>query len=287
MSRLEIKSKFDEIVDFSGVERFIDTPVKRYSSGMYVRLAFAVAAHLESEILLIDEVLSVGDAEFQKKCLGKMEEVSRGEGRTVLFVSHNLSAIKSMCKTVVYLDQGKKVYKGITEKAIRQYIGSSKKLLTSQALDKLVDTIKLSGIELITTKNIVTKEFSMGQDVLVKVYFANRYLFDNLIMSLRISTVDGLSLISVRSDDFDISPLKHIGQSDFSVSIILSNLNLLPGYYFVSIGLNDGYEKMDYRENITYFEIVSEVNLTKRSWNRELKYSGLVNCNSIWKVVNE
>jgi lipopolysaccharide transport system ATP-binding protein len=107
MSREEVKKKFDAIVDFSGVERFLDTPVKRYSSGMYLRLAFAVAAHLEPEILIVDEVLAVGDAEFQKKCLGKMDEVSRKEGRTVLFVSHNLTAIKSLCTRAIHLNEGR------------------------------------------------------------------------------------------------------------------------------------------------------------------------------------
>jgi lipopolysaccharide transport system ATP-binding protein len=105
MSRAEIKRKFDEIVDFSGVEKFLDTPVKRYSSGMYVRLAFSVAAHLEPEILVVDEVLAVGDAEFQKKCLGKMQDVSNSEGRTVLFVSHNLMALSSLCNKGIYLKQ--------------------------------------------------------------------------------------------------------------------------------------------------------------------------------------
>ena len=106
MRRQEIKRKFDEIVDFAGVERYIDTPVKRYSSGMYVRLAFAVAAHLESEILIVDEVLAVGDAEFQKKCLGKMGDVSKGEGRTVLFVSHNMKAVKELCNSGILLENG-------------------------------------------------------------------------------------------------------------------------------------------------------------------------------------
>lgn len=106
MSRVEIKRKFDEIVDFSGVEKFLDTPVKRYSSGMYVRLAFAVAAHLEPEILVVDEVLAVGDAEFQKKCLGKMNEVSKNEGRTVLFVSHNMGAVQTLCKKAIFLQNG-------------------------------------------------------------------------------------------------------------------------------------------------------------------------------------
>ena len=106
MSRSEIRRNFDAIVDFAGVEKFLDTPVKRYSSGMYVRLAFAVAAHLDTEILMIDEVLAVGDAEFQKKCMGKMDEVSHKEGRTILFVSHNMGAISQLCNRVVCLDKG-------------------------------------------------------------------------------------------------------------------------------------------------------------------------------------
>lgn len=122
MTKKEIKRKFDEIVDFSGVERYVDTPVKRYSSGMYVRLAFAVAAHLESEILIVDEVLAVGDAEFQKKCLGKMGEVSKGEGRTVLFVSHNMGAIQTLCSTALLLTQGQLVSYASTERVVKQYL---------------------------------------------------------------------------------------------------------------------------------------------------------------------
>jgi len=120
MGRNEIKRKFDEIVDFSGVEKFLDTPVKRYSSGMYVRLAFAVAAHLEPEILVVDEVLAVGDTQFQKKCLGKMEDVGK-DGRTVLFVSHNMAAITSLCQRVVLLDAGRKEYDGSVSEGIVQY----------------------------------------------------------------------------------------------------------------------------------------------------------------------
>ncbi len=122
MRKAEIKHKFDEIVNFSGVERYIDTPVKRYSSGMYVRLAFAVAAHLESEILIVDEVLAVGDAEFQKKCLGKMGEVSKGEGRTVLFVSHNMAAVKALCQKGLVLDHGQSKYLGSSTSAVSYYL---------------------------------------------------------------------------------------------------------------------------------------------------------------------
>jgi lipopolysaccharide transport system ATP-binding protein len=124
MSQQEVSRKFDEIVDFAGVEKFIDTPVKRYSSGMYVRLAFAVAAHLEPEILVVDEVLAVGDAEFQKKCLGKMGEVAHG-GRTVLFVSHNMVAIQTLCHNAVWIDRGEIHLSGKSEKVVRDYLASS------------------------------------------------------------------------------------------------------------------------------------------------------------------
>ena len=125
MTRAEIKSKLDEIVDFAGVERYLDTPVKRYSSGMTVRLGFAVAAFLEPEILVVDEVLAVGDAEFQKKAIGKMKDVSRGEGRTVLFVSHNMAAVRSLCQRGVVLDQGLTILDADIDKAVDFYIGKS------------------------------------------------------------------------------------------------------------------------------------------------------------------
>ncbi|WP_294211746.1 polysaccharide ABC transporter ATP-binding protein [uncultured Chryseobacterium sp.] len=125
MTRKEITRKFDEIVDFSGVERYIDTPVKRYSSGMYVRLAFAVAAHLESEILIVDEVLAVGDAEFQKKCLGKMGDVTKGEGRTVLFVSHNMTAVETLCNKAISMHQGFITDIGKPEILIKNYLAES------------------------------------------------------------------------------------------------------------------------------------------------------------------
>jgi lipopolysaccharide transport system ATP-binding protein len=126
MRKAEIKQKFDEIIAFAGVERYIDTPVKRYSSGMYVRLAFAVAAHLEAEILIVDEVLAVGDAEFQKKCLGKMGDVSKGEGRTVLFVSHQLNSISTLCNRAILLNKGEIQRDGVTAKVISEYLRNEK-----------------------------------------------------------------------------------------------------------------------------------------------------------------
>ncbi|MGB8698274.1 MAG: ABC transporter ATP-binding protein, partial [Thermosynechococcaceae cyanobacterium] len=128
MKKNEIKNKFEEIVEFAEVEKFLDIPVKRYSSGMYVRLAFAVAAHLEPEILLVDEVLAVGDANFQKKCLGRMREVSLKNGRTVLFVSHNMTALQSLCDQTILLESGKILRKGDTKEIITQYLKKSSNL---------------------------------------------------------------------------------------------------------------------------------------------------------------
>ena len=125
MRKHEISKKFDEIIAFSGIEQFIDTPVKRYSSGMYVRLAFAVASHLDTEILLIDEVLAVGDAEFQKKCLGKMDEVSKNEGRTVMFVSHNMAAVQNLCPKSIWLEKGRVVQIGATSEVVHAYMSQS------------------------------------------------------------------------------------------------------------------------------------------------------------------
>ena len=137
MKRREIKSKFDEIVAFSGVEKFIDTPVKHYSSGMKVRLAFAVAAHLEPEILIIDEVLAVGDAEFQKKCLGKMDEVSKNEGRTVLFVSHNMGAIDALCSRGITLNDGNVLFIGNVSESISKYYNKVKNTDERRNLEKI------------------------------------------------------------------------------------------------------------------------------------------------------
>lgn len=150
MTKKEIASKLDEIIEFSGCERYIDTPVKRYSSGMTVRLAFAVAAFLEPEILVIDEVLAVGDAEFQKKAIGKMQDISRGEGRTVLFVSHNMAAVKSLCTRGVILEHGKVVFEGEIENAVSYYLGGDAESMNLRTFGKEYDfpIFKLNEISL-------------------------------------------------------------------------------------------------------------------------------------------
>jgi lipopolysaccharide transport system ATP-binding protein len=166
MSKSEIRSKFDEIVDFSGVERYIDTPVKRYSSGMYVRLAFAVAAHLEPEILIIDEVLAVGDAEFQKKCLGKMKDVS-GQGRTVLFVSHNMAAVKALCTNCLLLENGMVKMVGETEYVINRYMANRQSTHLSPA--QLIpdnEYIEVKDVNLMSQN-----EFAISEDIILELEF--------------------------------------------------------------------------------------------------------------------
>lgn len=170
MSRAEIKKKFDEIVAFAGVERFLDTPVKRYSSGMYVRLAFAVGAHLDPDILIIDEVLAVGDTEFQKKCLGKMETVSR-EGRTILFVSHNLGAVQSLCNKGVLLDHGTLKYAGTAKDTINQYLQLTGPVQTGTfERDRFSDKLHaIQKVELLNAQMQPAFSFDFGEKMYVRI----------------------------------------------------------------------------------------------------------------------
>jgi len=234
MTKSEIKSKFDEIVDFSGVERYIDTPVKRYSSGMYVRLAFAVAAHLEPEILILDEVLAVGDADFQKKCLGKMKDVSLNEGRTVLFVSHNLSAVSQLCKNAVLLSNGKITDINETSQVINKYY--------KQHLDiKHITEVKFDGL---------LKEYIQFVELLINGVnpFANELILHpthNIIFDLKLFAEkgtppfrltlaifkDNIRLFSI--SDFD---LYENTTGEFSCMFSIEKNVLRAGTYQVGIG---------------------------------------------------
>jgi lipopolysaccharide transport system ATP-binding protein len=169
MSRAEIRRKFDEIVAFAGVEKFLDTPVKRYSSGMYVRLAFAVAAHLEPEILVVDEVLAVGDAEFQKKCLGKIDEVSRQEGRTVLLVSHNMAAIAEMADRALLLDAGSIAVDGSVAEAVSTYLSrGARKATYIRSLDPQVNSPHIARAEILTSDPNAVQRF--GEPLEIKFW---------------------------------------------------------------------------------------------------------------------
>ena len=189
MRKKEITRKLDEIIDFSGVERYIDTPVKRYSSGMYVRLAFAVAAHLESEILIVDEVLAVGDAEFQKKCLGKMGDISKGQGRTVLFVSHNMAAVKSFCSKGMVLENGLIKHSGDLEDSLTYYLRNNSIDDELSEIQFEEDKNKKSQILEVSIKdsedNAVT-EFFTDQEIFIHLKLKNDFLEDNLRLNFSI-----------------------------------------------------------------------------------------------------
>jgi len=224
MRKREIDQNLDEIIDFSGVERYIDTPVKRYSSGMYVRLAFAVAAHLESEILIVDEVLAVGDAEFQKKCLGKMGEVNKGEGRTVLFVSHNMDAISKLCANLIFLEHGKISYRGNVENGLNYYFQKTERSILpnknfeinklGKSLDLIdlcirTDSIIATGNEFVLTLKIKNKLAKDLTGIRVSVGFLARdkmnLLVDNSIANkLFIFRSKSINLVSFKVESFPL-----------------------------------------------------------------------------------
>ncbi|WP_375416287.1 polysaccharide ABC transporter ATP-binding protein [uncultured Hymenobacter sp.] len=204
MSKAEIRAKFDEIVAFSGVEAFLDTPVKRYSSGMYVRLAFAVAAHLEPDILIIDEVLAVGDADFQKKCLGKMREVARNEGRTILFVSHNLPAVKNLCDHGLWLQQGQVQASGDIAHVVNRYLVGAQHVQARQSWAQPAeapgnDLIRFRQVELIPHLAQPEAPLDIRTPLTVKFQFWN--FTDNILISthLTLFSYDGECVFDVAS----------------------------------------------------------------------------------------
>ena len=222
MSKQEITKKLDEIVDFSGCERYIDTPVKRYSSGMMVRLGFAVAAHLDPEILVVDEVLAVGDAEFQKKAIGKMQDVSQGEGRTVLFVSHNMASVKKLCKTGVLLENGSVKMIGQIRDVVENYIGSDEKsqnvyfddLLTAPGNDKLriksFEVLPLDGSKNINVETGLRFKLvfmNYQQNIMMDTTFELHTIEDIVVFHTgKVLTPNKDSKIGLYSVEFDIPP---------------------------------------------------------------------------------
>jgi len=227
MRKKEIKRKFDEIVDFSGVERYIDTPVKRYSSGMYVRLAFAVAAHLESEILIVDEVLAVGDAEFQKKCLGKMGDVSKGEGRTVLFVSHNMEAVEMLCNKTMYLHRGMTKNYGNTPQIITQYLNNTDEKLTAHT-----ENVSL-GTDMFIDLGITYEQITAGENLnfILKVFSKSGYQPTDLSLLIYNEKDVRVSIIDLRNE------LKEINSAinTYEIKGTVLGVNLLPGFYNIKL----------------------------------------------------
>ncbi len=246
MDRREIQRKFDEIVDFSGVEQFIDTPVKRYSSGMYVRLAFAVAAHLEPEILIVDEVLAVGDAEFQKKCLGKMGDVA-SEGRTVLFVSHNLAAISNLCASAILLDKGILVLNSSTRDTVSLYLHKqyaeqtgdidltdTKKVIRRNSLNN--SNFKWTRAQVINSKGDLTTTIGLMEPFELVLTGKLDKPADDLIVGFGVMSKFGFPLFNSHSVDAKIQQKFDKGQIIFRIKF--ENNYLGPGPYVIDLGAN-------------------------------------------------
>lgn len=240
MSKAEINRQFDEIVEFAEISRFLDTPVKRYSSGMYVRLAFAVAAHLEPEILVVDEVLAVGDAAFQKKCLGKMGSVAQMEGRTVLFVSHQMNAIQHLCNKSLLIEGGKISLKGDTDLIVQQYLLRSKQL-TQSLLSSRQDRrgnghIRLTSLTLYKDEHDSSSVVMTGQNVAILIEYKNNTLQDlrNLKIDIGVNNQYG-NRITWLSSDKNSHIFSKIPHKNKQILLHIHHLSLTPGNYSLTI----------------------------------------------------
>lgn len=248
MRRAEIRAKFDEIVQFAEVSKFLDTPVKRYSSGMYVRLAFAVAAHLEPEVLIVDEVLAVGDAEFQRKCLGKMQDVAKSDGRTVLFVSHNLAAVQSLSDTGVLLEQGRLVSQGELGNVLDVY---ARKLSLAQEI-----TFRAMGDRPTITRVAVQSDELSNGNLVVDVSFSSPFTLRPPMVGIQIATQQGTAVFSSNPRLYKTSvPLGTCAQG--SLQVRADGLPLRNGTYHLSVWLGDWQIDYEHRPNVLAFEFGS------------------------------
>jgi lipopolysaccharide transport system ATP-binding protein len=262
MTRVEIRRKFDEIVAFSEIEKFLDTPVKRYSSGMYVRLAFAVAAHLEPEILIVDEVLAVGDVQFQKKCLGKIQSVAMDEQRTVLLVSHNLQTVRQICQRVLLLHKGRLASTGDAHESISQYMGIETNgratgiNLTGQARQRQVDGARLMRIEFQNSVGQAALQVSRRSDLTVKVHFSVERPLEHLDISMAVVHVEGQRVFSeFYSDQHERLKLP---QGEFVLRFTLPLRYLKLESYFLVLELLNGGRHCDMVRNLPLPELVDE-----------------------------
>ena len=271
MRRREIDRKLDEIIDFSGVERYIDTPVKRYSSGMYVRLAFAIAANLESEILIVDEVLAVGDAEFQKKCLGKMGEVQKSEERTVVFVSHNMAAIKNLCKKCILLSNGQLKFSDNTTNVLLSYVNLQEKYIEEKLENKSIDSTEVirTNIEL----RYKESELYLDFDIETILEFQNDLVLDDCYVNFVVEDYEQLVLLHHRTDfTMNANPCFEVGRH--YVKLKIPSVNLKSGVYSYWFRL---FCRKDLKEYIidsdkTSFEVIGKV------------FGGIINGSSHWEI---
>lgn len=274
MTKKEITSKLEEIIEFSGCERYIDTPVKRYSSGMTVRLAFAVAAFLEPEILVIDEVLAVGDAEFQKKAIGKMQDISRQGGRTVLFVSHNMAAVKSLCTRGIVLENGKVVFEGAIDDCLMLYKKGGEKDIPSEYI----------GTNIVKRACLDSSVIKFNQDFNLKVYFDSDIIIKKLVLGVIIKDVDDMELLSVNNKHYRDTKLNDFDIDKGLVTMIIKELKFLPGSYKVDIFLGDTITDLEVLRDAIKFEIVENFDIPIVN-NLDFKVNKVFQEDILWEYV--
>jgi lipopolysaccharide transport system ATP-binding protein len=272
MQREEIRKKFDEIVEFSGVSQFLDTPVKRYSSGMYMRLAFAVAAHLEPDILIVDEVLAVGDAEFQKKCLGKMHDVSTKQGRTILYVSHNLSSVVALCQRAMHLENGKMIEIGQATRVVNNYLGQHQQKVFRQRWENIDEApgnnfIRMQFVELIPHLENGDDPIDIRTPITVKFKFWNLIPGQNICVGLHLFTIGRECIFDVSSTPQDYKQGLVEGQCEIPGNFLNDG-----SYYFSLIFVKDTSVELFYFEECLSMEV--EDHRTNMNWYG--KWSGYV-----------
>jgi lipopolysaccharide transport system ATP-binding protein len=254
MRRHEISSKLDEIIDFAGIEKYIDTPTKRFSSGMTVRLGFAIAAFLEPEILIVDEVLAVGDAEFQNKAIGKMKDVSAGEGRSVLFVSHNLGSVQSLCNKAICIDKGMITYQNKTDKVIQHYLGLDKEQESTSCLNLEEQNIivnrtgpknnfKLKKIKLKNHLNNLSAELLFGKKINIEIEFTVAQKCKKTEIGIGINSAQGISLGGFASNWNNLTEVFEEGTH--AVNVTIPFLYLVEGKYQMSVWIKEQGQKVD------------------------------------------
>jgi ABC-2 type transport system ATP-binding protein/lipopolysaccharide transport system ATP-binding protein len=252
MSRREARNRFDEIVEFAGVERFVDTPVKRYSSGMYLRLAFGVAAHLDADIMIVDEILAVGDAEFQRKCLAKMSDIERS-GRTVIFVSHDIDAIARLCPRVLWLDRGRLVQDGRTDQVVTTYLRSALDGSTSGVIEPEPGApVVVERMRVCDSSGQPTAVLPRNEAFVVEVDFVLEREVSGLYLSAVVDTLSGLRVLDEAWSDADPLLLRRAGtyQLRLTVPPVLN-----AGDYTVGLWMGTPYDTFVWAESVVTFRL--------------------------------
>jgi lipopolysaccharide transport system ATP-binding protein len=257
MTKAEIKTKEEEIIDFSGCQMYIDTPVKRYSSGMRVRLAFAVAAHLEPDILVIDEVLAVGDAEFQKKAIGKMQDISKGDGRTVLFVSHNMASVQKLCTEVLVLENGTSVFRGNTSEGIKKYLAKNRKQISDDVKTRNDrnggDIFRFTNFIATDSKGVELAIITTGMDVRLVFEYEAKKSLSNVVIRIKILNSKG-ETISILNNFHCGLPFDNI-EPNGSIICEIPKIPLVKGEYFLDVKCLVNMDIVDDLENIGILNI--------------------------------